>query len=209
MESEIKTEIKTSNIQIIFASALATVFGYVFNNIKIPDIVEIYSLLTKGLPLLKSEILTSNFYTELPFVPIVSVWFLIGALAYLNYYSLNVLYCNIYNYLVLHFNYTKPNVDDNYILRKNIRFMIHTLVIISYTFLYLLLLLLLLPIGEVFRTYVASSIHIFSQTAWNIAFSYFFLFLYWLISFGVLAIIFDKVKTKLKLDELEADHCQI
>jgi hypothetical protein len=138
-------------LKIILLSALFAFVSYIFYKIDFSKIKSFWDLVNQGYPETKKVILSSEIFNKIPMAPVFIIWGTIGTIAYLFYYSLELFYNNIRNWIVIKYFYTHPRTrqagNKKFIIR---RIIIHIGVIAVYLLFVLSVILVAVPVGSLF-----------------------------------------------------------
>lgn len=189
---------------LVVAAFTMSFLTYLINSFNINYFNNFANLLLSGFFIVAADIKGSNFLSNYSYLPILGSWAVIGLIVYLNYYFINLVYCEIYNYLVNRFVYiNRENKENMYDLKVGTRLLVHWLIIVVCTIINVLIFVTFLPLGNYMREWV---VVIFSQIPMIELFSYIISFIYWLFGFAIMFKILDAIKNELLGIELLKDH---
>jgi hypothetical protein len=104
---------KSNKILILFLISLFFTFtSFLYSKIDFSQIHSTWDIVKIGLPQVKVIVLNNEFFKQIPMLPVLLGWMVIGIIAYLLYYSVQLTYSNIRNWTVIEFFFQKAKVKE-------------------------------------------------------------------------------------------------
>ncbi|MDD5693646.1 MAG: hypothetical protein WC437_00730 [Patescibacteria group bacterium] len=191
-------------IIVFLVSVFFAFLTFLYSRIDFSQIHSTLDIIKIGLPQLKVIIFNNDFFKQIPMLPVLLSWTIIGIIVYLIYYSVQLVYNNLRNWTVIEFFFHRAEVKEAFdIWHFSIRMVLHFAVLLLYTAFLVLLVFILYKCSAIF------SLKLISGSFGNINIINFLLdggmvFVIWIFFFSCftgLLYLLNKVMTIEKLDE--------